>query len=483
MVTRRRAFLVLWVALALVAAGVVMLGFTDPPDRVVADEVDGRTWLPIARAEGAALVLANGISGLVEAEADAGGSLPTGLRFDGSDSRFTLLGTEGASVVVADGSHVASTVDTGDGASSVLAGAGLLTAADEITVRPIAPTGEVGVPVTVTDAGTPTPGVAPIVDSHGDAWVLTGETAVRIDGSGRVASRVDVGPSAAQLLVVDGRPYVRTTDSVDALDGGPRLPGAGDRGVVPAVAQSVGGQWAVASGRQITVDGSSPVDLPDAVRSLAVWHGHVWTATDDAAFAIRDGEARPIGDIAGPFEVFADGGRLWFVSDDGAIAIDRRQQPTVFRLAGVDLSLCVGDCSPEAAVDYLDEVAPTTTPDPEPGAAPTTTLPPPDITLPPVVPTTPPPTTAVPPSTTVPPTTPPSTQPPATTPPPETAVATTVVPVPASTVPATDAASPRRCRLLPTPTLPGRLTRHHRPRPVRPLRRPHLRRRTRRCRR
>ncbi len=34
----------------------------------------------------------------------------------------------------------------------------------------------------------------------------------------------------------------------------------------------------------------------------------------------------------------------------------------MFRLAGVDLSLCAGDCSPEAAVDFLDEITTTTAP-------------------------------------------------------------------------------------------------------------------------
>ena len=92
----------------------------------------------------------------------------------------------------------------------------------------------------------------------------------------------------------------------------------------------------------------------------------------------------PVEGVEGPFQMFADGGRLWFVGGDGAIAIDREQHATVFRLAGVDLSLCAGDCSPEAAVDFLDEITTTTAP-PDTDVT-TTTLPPPEITLPPVVP-------------------------------------------------------------------------------------------------
>ena len=265
--------------------------------------------------------------------------------------------------MVADGSHAGTVIDLDEGAESVLGGGGVLSTGREVTVRSIDADGTVGEPTPVDDAGAPVADVAPVVDDDGSTWLLTdGDQAVRVDPDGSVGDRVDVDPDTSGLLVVDGRAYATGSEALVELGGDRRRPAAGDRGVVPAVAQATDGRWAVASGRQITLD-DDPDDIvtaPDDVRSLAVWFGRVWSATDDVVFDVDSDEE--IDGVEGPYQVFADGGRLWFVGSSGAIAIDREQQATVFRLAGVDLSLCAGDCSPEAAVDFLDEITTTTQP-------------------------------------------------------------------------------------------------------------------------
>ncbi len=449
-ITRARLWTPMWTVLALVAGALVVTSLADPPDRVVAQEIDGRTWLSVPRGTDTALVLANGVSGLVEAEADLADAVPDDLRFGGSDGRFTVLASNGAAVVVADGTHAATVVELDEDAASVLGGGGLLTASTDVSVRTIAADGTIGEPAVVGDTGTPVAGVAPVVDGDGDTWVLTDDDrAARITTDGSVGDRVDVDSSATELLVVDGRAYARSDEALVELGGDRRRPGAGARGVVPSVATETDGRWAVASGRQITLD-DDPDDIvsaPDDVRSLAVWFGHVWSATDDVAFAVDDGSVQPVDGVDGPFQLFADGGRLWFVGADGAIAIDRDQRATVFRLAGVDLSLCAGDCSPEAAVDFLDEITTTTAPRSDDDA--TTTVPPPGITLPPVVPTTSTTTTAPP--------SPPSTdEPPETTPSPSSTIAPAPAPitVPATSVVATTVAQPTTLPATLPATLP-----------------------------
>src|SRR6187402_2590229 len=103
----RRAWwsLVTLAVLAGAAAAVIELG--EPPDRVAAEEFDGRTWLTT---DGGRLVLANGISGLVEAQASTDDDIPRGLRFAGSNRRATLLESDRQAVLVADGSHQATIV-------------------------------------------------------------------------------------------------------------------------------------------------------------------------------------------------------------------------------------------------------------------------------------------------------------------------------------------------------------------------------------
>ena len=133
--TRPRLWAALWTVVALVAGVLVVSWLADPPDRVVAQEIDGRTWLSVPRRDDTALVLANGVSGLVEAEADLTDSVPADLRFGGSDGRFTVLAGDGEAVVVADATHAGSVVDLDEGATSVLGGGGLLTAGADVSVR------------------------------------------------------------------------------------------------------------------------------------------------------------------------------------------------------------------------------------------------------------------------------------------------------------------------------------------------------------
>ncbi len=186
--TRARLWAALWTVVALVAGVLVVSWLADPPDRVVAQEIDGRTWLSVPRRADTALVLANGVSGLVEAEADLTDSVPADLRFGGSDGRFTVLSGDGEAVVVADATHAGSVVDLDEGATSVLGGGGLLTAGTEVSVRDIATDGTVGDPATLVDAGTPVAGVAPVVDGDGNTWVLTDD-----DRAARITRDGDVG--------------------------------------------------------------------------------------------------------------------------------------------------------------------------------------------------------------------------------------------------------------------------------------------------
>ncbi len=148
-ITRTRLWAALWTVVALVAGVLVVSWLADPPNRVAAQEIDAGTWLSVQRQAETDLVLANGVSGLVEAEADVAGTVPDDLRFGGSDGRFTVLASDGEAVVVADGTHAGSIVDLDDGAASVLGGGGLLTTGTEVSVRSIATDGAIGEPTVV----------------------------------------------------------------------------------------------------------------------------------------------------------------------------------------------------------------------------------------------------------------------------------------------------------------------------------------------
>ncbi len=446
------------VARCVVLVVILALGFAveramDSPDRVGAAEFDGRTWLDLPAGDGnGKLVLANGISGLVEAQAgdpdpDA---WPVGMRFAGSDRRFTLLQGDSAVAVLGDGSHDGALFDVPADSTSVLGAAGIVTAgADGVTLRRLVPdrsTGDIAAEV-VAVTGEPAAS-APVVEADGDTWVLVGSdasTAVRIDARGRAADRVEVAAGAVGLLVIDGRVYVRRAGGIDPVrDGSPRG-AAGVDGIAPTVADATDGAWATASGRTVTVevDGDGTTfEALDPIRSLAVWHGAVWAVAGHVVGHVEGDELRVIESVRGPFEdVFTDGGRLWFVSATEAIAIDRRQQATVFALQGLEVQYCVDTCTPDDLNQLSDGRSDAESVD-DPADGSTTTVATTPVSIPQITPPTPPPPPPPPPRppTTAAPTTTATTQPPVTEP------AATARP----TSPPTAAAAPRPTEPAPT---------------------------------
>lgn len=405
-------------ALAVLGATIVTFAVVqafDGPTTTLVDEVDGRTWLTTSGADGPVLVLANGISGLVEGQVSGLDLRSTDIDFAGSDARHTLLRTPSEAVLLADGRQTAATLGIADGARSVLAAAGIVTAGDDAHLRRITGDAAVDEPEVLALDGRPVPGTAPIVDREGRAWVLV----ERADGGRRVQAVMADGTvgdahdaeDALDLVTVDGQPMLRTSTSIRPVHGGDGLAVPGADGAVPDVADHTRGAWAVADGGQVVVTGgvAGTFDMGSTVTALAVWHGRMWAATGGGLATVGDGGLRWIDGFSGRARVFADGGRLWFVTPDVAAAIDRDQHVTVFTLASVDLSLCVGDCSASDATRVLDDL-PTTTEAPD-EAVPTTTTPP--ISPPAVLPSLPSTTTT---TTTEPPvTTPPTTPPPAVT--------------------------------------------------------------------
>lgn len=397
----------------------------DSPDRVGAEEFDGRTWLNLPAGDGdGKLVLANGISGLVEAQAtdpdtDA---WPVGMRFAGSDRRFTLLQREGAVAVLADGSHHGALVEVPAESQSVLGAAGIVTAgAAGVTVRRLVsdPTDghAVADAVVVTDEAA-VAGAPPVVDADGSVWVLVGaeaSTVVRVNAGGRAADRVDVDPGALGLVVIDGNAHVRHSGTVTPLGAGTPHRGAGPGDVTPTVADTTDGAWATASGVTVTAEVSgreSTFDALEPIRSLAVWHGAVWAVAGDVVGRVDGEELTIVQRVDGPFDdVFSDGGRLWFVSATEAIAIDRHQQPTVFALQGLDVQYCVDTCTPDDLNQLGDGRADDGSGDGPTTTTPATTSP---VTIPRVTTTAPPSTVA--PATTAAPTSSTTTLPPTTAP-------------------------------------------------------------------
>lgn len=369
------------VTVSALAGVALVVAFGDPPDRLGHDEVDGRTWLAVSRSAGGALVLANGISGLVEAEAVTDADLPSAIGFAGSDRRSTLLRGDDAVVVVADGSHQGQVVPLDADAGAALVGGRLLTVDETSELRTIETDGSLGAPRPIAIEGPVRSGTMPVVDDDGVAWLLTSDDLVAVDADGSVRERRAVPDGATGLVLVDGEAYVRTAAALEAVDGSGQLRGAGPDGVTPSVAVATEGRWAAGDGSTIVLSDDQRVDAGGDVDGLAVWHGAVWWSTAQGVHSLIGTATDTVADMRGPFRVFHDGGRLWFVGPIGAVAIDDRQHATVFRLTSVDLSLCIDDCSPDDAVDRSDRstTPPTTSPD----------APPPTITLPPVVPTAP----------------------------------------------------------------------------------------------
>lgn len=179
------------------------------------------------------------------------------------------------------------------------------------------------------------------------------------------------------------------------------------------------GAWAVASDDLLaaTIDGDDAVvDVGDPVERLAVWHGAVWVVAAGSIGRVVDGEIDAVASISGDVDTFHDGGRLWFVSPEGAVAIGPDQVPTVFELTAVDLDVCVNDCSPDDAIQFGDRRSNDDGDESDAeGAGPDLIEAP--MTLPPVLPTVPPTTVPGSPETTT-----------------STTTSTTTIPLPISTV-------------------------------------------------
>ncbi|MFV0308914.1 MAG: hypothetical protein ACK5OX_14355 [Desertimonas sp.] len=390
-----RAVIVAVVVAALVAGGLVV-AFGDPPARLTHAEVDGRTWLPVSRSAGDSLVLANGISGLVEAEAISDDEMPGAVGFAGSDRRSTLMRGEGAAVVVADGIHRASVLELDDDVAVAIVGGRLLTVGATSELRTIEPDGSLGAPRPIAITGPVRTGTDPVVDDDGTAWLLTDDQLVSVHADGRVGQRRAAPDGATGLMLVDGQAFIRSADAMRSVDGSGRRAGAGPDGVAPAVAVGTADRWAVGDGSTIVLGDDQRVDAGGQVDGLAVWYGAVWWSSVDGVHSLIGTAVDTVADLRGPYRVFHDGGRLWFVGPSGAVAVDDRQAATVFRLTSVDLSLCIDDCSPDDAIDRSEDPNTPTTTSPD---AP----PPPTITLPPVLPTAPTTTTTT--TTTEPPST------------------------------------------------------------------------------
>jgi hypothetical protein len=398
-------------ATAAVGASVAVVPTSDPPPKATTAEFDGRTWLHTP----AGYLLVNGISGAIEASAPS--TQPVGMTVAGSAARRTALldATRATAVVIDDRSHQVTAVDT-RAAAAVQTSAGALVLGDPSVFVP------------AEDAASPT--ILPdlvatqadaIVDSSGLTWALVG------NDSGRSLLTInDVGvivgtrpATASDVLLVDGRAFVRLADGVSPVDGGDTLPANPDD-LLPTVVESSGGLWSTASGATVTTRrGATRTELtaPADVASLAIWHGTTWFATASDVVRITDASTQAV-PIAGAAAAYVDGGRLWFVGDTRAMSIDRAQRVTVFDIATADLSLCVETCAATDAIEFnedqADQSTTTTTVADTPPLGATTTAPAitttstiaSALTLPPALPTTTAPSTTQPTATTRAPATP-----------------------------------------------------------------------------
>lgn len=393
---RMRARLVAILVAGLLALG-VGVAVASPPRSAAFDDADGRTWLPVAGPQGGdRLLLANGLSGLVEADAtvDGGGGSP--LRFVASRGRTTLLaGDGGRLVVVDDGTHRTAT-RTEPGAAALVPGGVLVLGDGGARLLPgdlAGPGRAVALPVPPVD------GAEPVVDAGGRAWYLGeprgggGRVAVRLDlgnGGGRADGAADVVPVPAGttgLLAADGDVVALGPGGATVVGRGgiayPAPSSAAAGRIDPEIAVATGGTWATAAGSVVTTSGDGAgaggeQDLGDDVRALAVWHGRVVAVTAGGAWTGPAGRLAAVPDVGPGATLHLDGGVLWITSGQRAVAIDPDHEQVAFDLTAADVSLCVGDCSAAAASSFLEDRAtpPPTVPPAGPSPAPTTTQPP-----------------------------------------------------------------------------------------------------------
>jgi hypothetical protein len=325
-------------------------------------DLDGRTWLVRRSVDGTSFVLANGISGLLEAAVTVETG-PGEVSFAGEGSGTTLFRTARGPVVIDDGRHVVTPLPDLGGALAV-AGGSLWniegTDVARFTRDGSADLGRWSGPAALAAGGV-------VVDGEERVWYLAttsdgGRSAVSIaaGAAGAAGLRVlSVEPAATGLVVIDGRTHVRTSDGVRPAEGGTPLPVSPGRRIDPTVALATGGVWASATGRSLSVldpDGAvAAVEMPSAVSALAVWHGAVVVVTGEGLSAGRPGDLRLLDSGLAGARMHTDGGLLWLTTEDRAVAIDERMEVTPFDLSSADLSLCIGDCSPGAAARFLEQ--------------------------------------------------------------------------------------------------------------------------------
>lgn len=386
------------VAVAALGVGTVaFLQQLDTPPDILNSQFDGRTWLELRDGTANSFILANGITGFVEAKAEGSTDADDAAAFIASTDTTTLLGSRSQLYAVADGSHGVETFDGGRGNAALLP-AGLVLAGDTVAVRRLQ--AEVwSDPIVVSD-DTEAVGDADVVGDGTQAWVLRARgdrrVVLRIGTDLAVAATSDAPSDTTGLLLVDGRPYLVAGDGYRPVDGGgSQLPRATGGGMAPMAVFASGGMWALGDGTRLTVTAPGTpqrqLSAPAPVRSIAVWHGRTWFTTDDGLFWVEGDEVNQVELFRGAGRFFIDGGRLWATADSFTASIDRLQQPTVFDLSSYQFELCAGGCTAEQAQDFLDEQTTTTAPaddDENDDDVTTTTEAPPDLSLPNVIPTT-----------------------------------------------------------------------------------------------
>lgn len=379
------------ITIALVA-GVTAIVLSSPATSQHPDGLHGRTWLSIATAEGPDLVLVNGISGLVEAQA----TLPAGAqvgttRVVHSSAEHTLLGGSGDAVIIDNGSHETWARADLDGTQGVLVGGEVLTVDDGTTLWPTSLDGSgVGLPL----PATPLDDVAPQEDGNGDVWFLgeDAETmvALRYTPSDGSISSFDVAADTTGLLSIDGRMHAVGSGRAHAVDDGAATPNIDGASALPSLVEGSRGLWAAGDGSELVMvdaDGEHSVRLDADIVDIVIWYGRVVAITASGAWIVEPGtDPEPIDPIDGEVEVHADGGLLWLTSGTTVVAIWQDHTQVPFELIGVEADLCIGDCDPGSLSRYLEQVEDEPDPPPETPDSTTTTRPPREIEPPPVEP-------------------------------------------------------------------------------------------------
>ncbi|MFP5327506.1 MAG: hypothetical protein ACLGHT_08495, partial [Acidimicrobiia bacterium] len=202
-----------------------------------------------------------------------------------------------------------------------------------------------------------------LADGKGDVWFL-GEkdgrrVAVSLDPTTLDVDQHPVSPAATALRVIDGAVYAVDARAVREVDGARSFPS--EKGaVVPEVALSTKGVWAFADDEVLTVfdgRGRRRERLGAAVEHLAIWNGRVAALADGELYLGGPERFERIANLDTSARFHVDGGVLWAVGTETAVAVLPGGDHTVIRVSNADLSLCVADCSPAAASTFLERRA------------------------------------------------------------------------------------------------------------------------------